>query len=358
MSLAPELVFQSKWNLGKTLRPQLRTKGIFLITVKDTVAVHSVINDIVSELNEDTSLILLTGPTPPTEIYPTGGKSKVYKAAWVTTASGGLPEVQASILSPYDPTGIVMFITDVLKTVPPAPDTVVLGDFLDNLLPQIESKQLSAFISSLTALLKLRGYSGIFITSSESHETSKLSILKRFADIIGDISEDDVTKSWRVTVWNKLENSHARWTFEGIVAKTPWSVNRMKKNLGKSRLIRIPLLASRELARRGRLTYTGYLRPSLEQLASGAHQLFSNLTKSTGRALRSSTTAGKMFAQKLVVDLKGISYVTSGYFERSYFTVVAMLRRWAANSASIMRTAQLALAKYLRRSKNRRVRKN
>jgi len=76
---------------------------------------------------------MLIGPTAPTQLsLPKGAK-----IGWVTTISG-VSELDYPILSPEDPSMVSVFLNKTLKTVPEDRRPVILGDFLDNMIPHMD----------------------------------------------------------------------------------------------------------------------------------------------------------------------------------------------------------------------------
>jgi len=181
---------------------------VLAILVKGNIATENVIRDLLSRLEPNCSPILLLGPTAPTQL----SLPKEPKIGWVTTISG-VSELEYPILSPEDPSMVSVFLNKSLETVPEDMRPVVLGDFLDNMIPHMGEALFYKYYSDLASAARVLNHTIIFVVKADIHREVDINVVKRFADVIIENRErEDKGRLLReVRVSNNVDNIHTDW---------------------------------------------------------------------------------------------------------------------------------------------------
>jgi hypothetical protein len=190
------------------LRKPLDQYRVIAIAIQGDIGTPLVVDELLSKLRERWYPIVLLGPTSPTEIkFPPGTK-----IAWVTTLSGVVKRVYV-VLSPSNPSEVNIFLSDATKSIPSGNAPVIIGDFLDNMIPFMKDDSFFMHYSELASRIKVLNHTGGFIIKSDIHPEVIVKIVKQFADVIIENREREdrnrVVREVRVT--NKVDNFSTEW---------------------------------------------------------------------------------------------------------------------------------------------------
>ena len=181
---------------------------VLAILIKGNIATENVIRDLLSRLEPNCAPILLLGPTAPMQL----SLPKELKIGWVTTVSG-VSELEYPVLSPEDPSMVSVFLNKSLETVPEDMRPVVLGDFLDNMIPHMDEALFYKYYSDLASAARVLNHTIIFVVKADIHREVDINVVKRFADVIIENRErEDKGRLVReVRVSNSVDNIHTDW---------------------------------------------------------------------------------------------------------------------------------------------------
>jgi hypothetical protein len=181
---------------------------IIAILIKGNIGAEKVVHDLMSRLEGRCAPILLLGPTAPTQL----SLPKDAKVGWVTTISG-VSELEYSTLSPEDPSMVSVFLTKTLKTLPENSKPVVLGDFLDNMIPHMDESLFYKYYSDIASAARILNYTVVFIVKADIHSEVDINIVKRFADVIIENREREEKGRLvrEVRVSNQVDNKYTDW---------------------------------------------------------------------------------------------------------------------------------------------------
>jgi hypothetical protein len=105
------------------------------------------------------------------------------KIGWVTTISG-VSELEYPILPPEDPSMVSVFLNNTLEILPENSKPVVLGDFLDNMIPHMDESLFYKYYSDLASAARILNYTLVFVVNADIHREVDINVVKRFADVI------------------------------------------------------------------------------------------------------------------------------------------------------------------------------
>ena len=181
---------------------------VLALLIRGNVGAEDVIHDVMMRLEPRCAPILLLGPTAPMQLQI----SDNVKIAWISTVSD-VSAQEFSTLSPEDPSRVSIFLTKTLETLPRDMKPVILGDFLDNMIPHMNESTFYMFYSDLASTARTLNYTVVFIVKADIHSETEINIVKRFADVIIENRErDDRGKLVReVRVSNLVDNIHTDW---------------------------------------------------------------------------------------------------------------------------------------------------
>jgi len=181
---------------------------VLAVLVHGHIGAENVIRDLLSGLEPRCAPIILLGPTAPTQLsLPKGAK-----IGWVTTVPG-VSELEYPVLSPEDPSMVGVFMTKTLETVPEGRKPVILGDFLDNMIPHMDERLFYKYYSDMASAARIQNYTVIFVVKSDIHREVDINVVKRFADVIIEYRgrEEKARLVREVRVSNRVDNIHTDW---------------------------------------------------------------------------------------------------------------------------------------------------
>jgi hypothetical protein len=153
--------------------------------------------------------VFLLGPTAPQDLP----NSVANKTAWITFVDGsstGHPS-GVEIIPPDNLLEVNLFIE---KSVRESEDQVLLGDFLDNVIKTTSSPEsFYSFFCQLASRVKMRQRTAILIIKEDIHEKAIVEIVKRFADVVLEVRDQDDDGSLRVEMrtLNFADNIYTAW---------------------------------------------------------------------------------------------------------------------------------------------------
>jgi hypothetical protein len=181
---------------------------VLAILITGNIGAENVIHDVMSRLDPRCSLLLMLGPTAPTQL----SLPESAKIGWVTTVSG-VSEVEYPVLSPEDPSMVSVFLNKTVNALPEDVKPVILGDFLDNMIPHMDDSLFHKYYSDLVSAARLLKYTVIFIVKADVHRERDINVVKRFADVIIENREREERGQLirEVRVSNRVDNIHTDW---------------------------------------------------------------------------------------------------------------------------------------------------
>jgi len=181
---------------------------VLAILLKGNIGAENVIHDLMSRLEPKCTPILLLGPTAPTQL----SIPQEAKIGWVATVSSVLG-MEYPVLPPEDPSRVSVFLTKTLETLPRDAKPVILGDFLDNMIPHMSESLFYKFYSDVASAARISNHTAVFIVKADIHSEVEINVVKRFADVIIENRErEDKGRLVReVRVSNRVDNIHTEW---------------------------------------------------------------------------------------------------------------------------------------------------
>jgi len=181
---------------------------VLAILIGGNIGAETVIQDLMSRLENRCAPILLLGPTAPTQLF----FPKEAKIGWVTTFSG-VSELGYPILSPEDPSRVSIFLTKTLEAASEGMRPVVLGDFLDNMIPHMDEELFYKYYSDLASAARVLNHTVVFVVKADIHREVDINVIKRFADVIIENREREEKGRLvrEVRVSNRVDNIHTEW---------------------------------------------------------------------------------------------------------------------------------------------------
>jgi hypothetical protein len=190
------------------LKKPIDQYSVIAILIKGNIGAEKVVHDLISRLETRCTPILLLGPTAPTQL----SLPKDAKIGWVTTISG-VSELEYPILSPEDPSMVSVFLNKTLKILPEDSRPIVLGDFLDNMIPHMDESLFYKYYSDLASAARILNYTVVFIVKADIHSEVAVNVVKRFADVIIENREREekgrLVRELRVS--NRVDNINTDW---------------------------------------------------------------------------------------------------------------------------------------------------
>ena len=190
------------------LRKPLDKYRLIVITLQGNIGTELIINELLERFEEHWLPVILLGPTSPTEIsYPSRAK-----IGWVTSLTG-VEKEKVTLLSPNNPTDMNIFLSENLKGLAAGIIPVVIGDFLDSIIPFMKEDTFFKYYSDLASRIKLLDHTGVFILKSDIHPELAVNVVKRFADVIIENREREqggrILREVRVS--NTVDNIQTDW---------------------------------------------------------------------------------------------------------------------------------------------------
>jgi hypothetical protein len=202
------LSFASRALFLKGLEKPIDQYRVVAILLKGNIGAKNVTQDVLSHLRPTCGPVLLLGPTAPVELsLPPGAK-----VAWVTGVSG-LSRLDVPVLSPEDPTAVSVFLAKALDALPRDAVPVILGDFLDNMIPHMDERLFYKYYADLASAARVSNRTLIPIVHVDVHREVDVHVVKRFADVIIENREREVRGrlTWEVRVSNRVDDIHTDW---------------------------------------------------------------------------------------------------------------------------------------------------
>jgi hypothetical protein len=190
------------------LRKPLDEYRLIVITLQGNIGTELIINELLERFEERWLPVILLGPTSPTQIsYPPRAK-----VGWVTSLTG-VEKENIRLLPPNNPTEVNIFLSETLKGLASGIVPVVIGDFLDSMIPFMKEDTFFKYYSDLASRIKLLDHTGVFILKSDIHPELAVNVVKRFADVIIENRErEQGGRSLReVRVSNAVDNIQTDW---------------------------------------------------------------------------------------------------------------------------------------------------
>jgi hypothetical protein len=190
------------------LKKPIHQYRVLALLIRGNIGAENVIHDLMSRLEQRCTPILLLGPTAPMQL----SFSEKVKIGWVTAVSV-ISELDYPILPPEDPSKVSIFLTKTLQTLPSEVKPVIIGDFLDNMIPQMSESTFFKFYSDLASTARMLNYTVVSIVKADIHREVNTNVVKRFADVIIENRErEDKGRLVReVRVSNRVDNIHTNW---------------------------------------------------------------------------------------------------------------------------------------------------
>jgi hypothetical protein len=190
------------------LKKPIDQYNVLAILIKGNIGAETIIQDLMSRLEPRCAPILLLGPTAPTQLsFPQNAA-----VGWVTTVSG-VSDLEYPTLSPEDPTSVSIFLNKNLKSIPDNMNPVVIGDFLDNMIPHMDKGLFYKYYADLASSARVLNHTVVFIVKADIHSEADINVVKRFADVIIENREREkegkLMKEVRVS--NQVDNIHTDW---------------------------------------------------------------------------------------------------------------------------------------------------
>jgi len=182
---------------------------VIVISIQGDIGTESVIDEILSKLEKRWYPILMLGPTSPTEII----LPSTAKLGWVTSLSGAAGQ-HYTVLPPSNPSEVNIFISDALKATPTDQAPIIIGDFMDNMIPFMKEDSFFRYYSDLASRVKVLNHTAVFIIKPDIHPEVTTNIVKRFADVIIENREREEGRQRvvrEVRVSNKIDNFSTEW---------------------------------------------------------------------------------------------------------------------------------------------------
>ena len=189
------------------LRKPLDQYRVIAITIQGDIATELIINELLTKIEERWRPIVLLGPTSPTQIVRAPG----LRLGWVTSLTGITGSY--TLLSPANPSDVNIFLSGAMKDVSNSQLPVLIGDFLDNMIPLMREDAFYKYYSELASRIRVLNYTAVFIIKSDIHPEVAVNIVKRFADVIIENRErEDRNRIVReVRISNKIDNFQTDW---------------------------------------------------------------------------------------------------------------------------------------------------
>jgi hypothetical protein len=181
---------------------------VLAILLNGNIGAKNVTHDVLFHLEPACVPVLLLGPTAPMEL----SIPREARVGWVTGVSGS-SKLDYPVLSPEDPTAVSVFLTKTLDALPKDVVPVILGDFLDNMLPHMDESLFYKYYSEQASAARVSEHTLIPIVTVDIHRETDVNAVRRFADVIIENREREVRGRVirEVRVSNLVDNIHTDW---------------------------------------------------------------------------------------------------------------------------------------------------
>jgi hypothetical protein len=202
------LSFATRALFLRGLKKPIDQYRVVAILLDGNTGAQNVIHDVLFHLESTCLPVLLLGPTAPMQLSLPPGAG----VAWVTGLSG-TSKLDVPVLSPEDPTAVSVFLTKTLAALPKDVKPVILGDFLDNMIPHMDESLFYKYYSEQASAARVSNRTLIPIVTVDIHREVEVSVVKRFADVIIENREREVRGRLiqEVRVSNPVDNIHTDW---------------------------------------------------------------------------------------------------------------------------------------------------
>jgi hypothetical protein len=192
----------------KGLEKPIDQYRVLAILLKGNIGAKNITHDVLSHLEPTCVPVLLLGPTAPMQL----SLPHEAKVAWITAVSGS-SELDYPVLSPEDPTAVSVFLAKTLDALPKDAKPVILGDFLDNMLPHMDESLFYKYYSDQASAARVSNRTLIPIVNVDIHREVDVNVVKRFADVIIENREREEHGRLirEVRVSNRVDNIHTDW---------------------------------------------------------------------------------------------------------------------------------------------------
>ena len=202
------LSFATRALFLKGLKKPIHQYRVLAVLLKGNIGAENVTHDVLSRLEPTCVPVLLLGPTAPMQL----SLPHEAKVGWVTAVSGSA-KLDYPVLSPEDPTAVSVFLAKTLDALPKDAKPVILGDFLDNMIPHMDARLFHKYYTDQASAARLSNRTLIPIVNVDIHREVDVNVVKRFADVIIENRErEERGKLIReVRVSNRVDNVHTDW---------------------------------------------------------------------------------------------------------------------------------------------------
>jgi hypothetical protein len=106
-----------------------------------------------------------------------------------------------------------VFLNKTFKTLPIDVKPVILGDFLDNMIPHMDEALFYKYYSDLASAVRVFKHTFVFIVKADIHREVDINVVKRFIDVIIENREQEERGRLirEVRVSNRVGNIHTEW---------------------------------------------------------------------------------------------------------------------------------------------------
>lgn len=189
----------------------LEKNRLVIVCVRGNVSVRETMRSILRNTLDPFGLlpVYLLGPTAPQDVP----NQQTGKVAWITFVDGNslANPSGVEIISPDNLLEVNLFIE---KAVQESESQVLLGDFLDNVIKTTASPEsFYSFFCQLASRVKMRKRTAILIIKEDIHDRAIVEIVKRFADIVIEVRDQDIEGALKVEMrtLNFADNVYTAW---------------------------------------------------------------------------------------------------------------------------------------------------
>jgi small GTP-binding protein len=194
----------------KSLKKPFDQYNVISILIKGHIGVNHFINKLQTLLDPQCDPILILGPTTPMQVANTEEAT----IGWVSHTRITEPlEANVEILSPENPAMINVFLNRAVESVAESRNPVILGDFLDNIIPFMDRRQFHRFIGDIAATARISNHTKILLVKADIHTEQENNIVKHFSDVVIETREREVNGTFirEVRVSNTEDDIQTDW---------------------------------------------------------------------------------------------------------------------------------------------------
>jgi hypothetical protein len=187
--------------------------SIIMAIIKGDVGATGILKDamVASKNLSIGNLLLALGPTTPLSLQPPS-ESRIL---WVTFTDGQnlLNGPRVTIVPPTHLTDLSLNLEKLSKTTTTR-IPLILGDFLDNVLSVSSSPAgLYSFLCKLFTRIRTNGQTAFLLATEDMHDSKKIAILKRFADVVIEYRaiQDEATQRLEARILDHVQGHYSVW---------------------------------------------------------------------------------------------------------------------------------------------------